>query len=127
MFTLPNDFDHDDFVGGFLTEIGVGIGNISLKFGRIGPPGLPPSTAVIIHGNFCCVRGEFRCSGRAAAPETAVGLMAFLNADVSAIECDEQYALRIQFGNMGYICVPQDQDDFETFTIAVPGKMMIIG
>ena len=46
---------------------------------------------------------------------------------LSAIECDEQYALRIKFGNMGYICVPQDQDDFETFTIAVPGKMMIIG
>ena len=121
MFILPDDFDVDDFRGKFLSEVGLGIGTISLNFDSAGGPGSSKPAHVTMHAMFEFAFDGGVKAGYASDPITAAGLSRFLNQDVLDFCSDTDFALRIGFGEVGEIRIPQE-GSWESFSIRVAGR-----
>ena len=118
--------DRADFVGRYLSEIGLGIGSVSLRLVNLGGPGATSIVTVVISGQFLLGVNGKNYLGVAPAPELAIVLSSLLNESISDVGVDEMSQVRIAFGPDRFLEIHPDTNGFESATINIPGKDIFV-
>lgn len=126
MTILRSSIDRTDFIGRYLAEVGFGVGTISLRLASSGQPGASSMAVIVISGQLSVTINGSNCIGDAPAPELAVVISKLLNESITEVNVDEMSCVCIVFGADRCMKICPDPNGFESATISIPGKDVLV-
>lgn len=126
MYGLPLDFDPHVIVGRYLAKISFGRGSLHLDFDRVLAIEKSDLLSIVIVGYYSYAIADKTFEGNASEPFSGVNLVALLNNDITEAKIIGRGDFLIGFGLGNWLHIKEDDSNFESYTIHLPGEQEIV-
>lgn len=126
MNSLRQRVQREDLIGSYLAEIGLGAGSLALRLLKPSArAGLSTKADVVISG-IAILRTENQCYQLESSSTSVTALVPLLNADVTDVHFERNESVRIYFGANLAVEICRDAAGFESASIRVPGRDVLV-